>query len=188
VPRPRSADRRRAILSAATDVIAEQGLGAATAVIAKRAGVSNGSLFVYFDTKATLMNELYIALKTEMAAAALDGLPADRDAREQIHHMWDRWLRWATSFPQKRWALAQLQVSDEITADSHQIVGSAFGGVADLLERSRLHGPMREAPLRFVVELTNAIADTTIDAMIRDPARAEATGEIAFEAIWRVLA
>ncbi len=56
--RPRSKDRRNAILSAATSVIACQGLGAATATIAKEAAVSNGSLFLYFDTKATLFNEL----------------------------------------------------------------------------------------------------------------------------------
>ena len=61
--RPRNEDRRNAILSAATRVIASQGLGAPTAGIAKEAGVSNGSLFVYFDTKATLLNELYVALK-----------------------------------------------------------------------------------------------------------------------------
>lgn len=187
VSRPRSADRRRAILSAATDVIAEQGLGAATAAIAKAAGVSNGSLFVYFATKATLFNELYVDLKSEMGAAAVDGLQVEGDPREQVHHMWDQWLRWATSFPQKRRALAQLQVSDEITADSHRIVGAAFGGVADLLQRSRVDGPLREAPLGFVLDLTNAIADTTVDAMIRDPERAETTGRFAFEAVWRVL-
>lgn len=187
VARPRSADRRRAILYAATNVIAEQGLGAATAAIAKQAGVSNGSLFVYFDSKATLFNELYVDLKSEMGAAALDALPVDSDAREQVRCMWDQWLRWATFFPQKRRALAHLQVSDEITADSHRIVGFAFGGVADLLQRCRVDGPLREAPLGFVLDLINALADTTVDAMIRDPQHAEATGQIAFEAVWRVL-
>src|SRR5450755_2691979 len=102
MPRPRSVDRRNAILSAATHVIAGQGLGAATAAIAKEAGVSNGSLFVYFDTKATLLNGLYVALKTEMGAAAVDGLPVESDAREQVLHLWNQWLGWATSFPQKR--------------------------------------------------------------------------------------
>ena len=68
--RPRSDERRNAILAAATRVIASHGLGTATAAIAKEAGVSNGSLFVYFDTKVTLFNQLYVTLKTEMAEAA----------------------------------------------------------------------------------------------------------------------
>jgi AcrR family transcriptional regulator len=186
--RPRSDDRRKAILSAATRVIASQGLAAATAAIAKEAGVSNGSLFVYFDTKAALLNELYIALKTEMTAAATAGLPAEGEPREQIFHMWTQWLRWATTNPEKRRALAQLEVADDITADTHRAVGSAFSGIADLLERSRASGPMRDAPLGFVLSLTSAIADATIDAMIREPAEAEARSRVAFEAMWRILA
>lgn len=186
--RPRSDDRRKAILSAATRVIASQGLAAATAAIAKEAGVSNGSLFVYFDTKAALLNELYIALKTEMTAAATAGLPAEGEPREQIFHMWTQWLRWATTNPEKRRALAQLEVADDITADTHRAVGSAFSGIADLLERSRASGPMRDAPLGFALSLTSAIADATIDAMIREPAEAEARSRVAFEAMWRILA
>jgi AcrR family transcriptional regulator len=186
--RPRSTDRRNAILSGATRAIAMHGLGAATAAIAKEAGVSNGSLFVYFDTKAALLNDLYVALKSDMCAAAVDGLPAERDAREQVHHMWNQWLRWATSFPDKRRALAQLEVSDDITADSRQIVHSAFGAIADLLERSRVNGPMREAPLGFVLALTSAVADATSDQMIREPDRAGTHARIAFDAVWRMLA
>jgi AcrR family transcriptional regulator len=188
MPRPRSEDRRNAILSAATRVIAADGLGAPTAAIAKDAGVSNGSLFVYFGTKAVLLNELYVTLKKEMGAVAVAGLPVDSDVREQVLHMWNQWLRWATSCPEKRRALAQLQVADDITADSHRAVSSAFSGIADLLERSRASGPMRDAPLGFVLTLTTAIADAAIDAIIREPADAEARGSVAFEAMWRVLA
>src|SRR3954452_3286063 len=140
MPRPRSDDKRAAIMAAATRIIAAQGLGAATAKIAKEAGVSNGSLFTYFDTKADLINQLYQDLKTEMGAAALGGLPADGDARAQLLHMWSGWQRWATTHPHKRRALAQLQVSDEITASSHQAGGRSMAGVAAILERSRADG------------------------------------------------
>jgi AcrR family transcriptional regulator len=186
--RPRSEDRRNAILSAATRVIAADGLGAPTAAIAKQAGVSNGSLFVYFDTKAALLNELYVALKTEMVTAATAGLPAEREPREQVLHMWTQWLGWATTSPEKRRALAHLDVSDEITAESHQTVSSAFVGIAGLLQRSRADGPMQDVPLGFVLTLTNAIADATIDAILREPADAEALSRVAFDAVWRVLA
>jgi AcrR family transcriptional regulator len=175
-------------LSAATRVIAAQGLGAATAAIAKEAGVSNGSLFVYFDTKAALLNELYVSLKTEMTAAATAGLDAGGEPREQVRRMWTQWVRWATSNPEKRRALAQLEVADDITADSHRTVRAAFRGIADLLERSRASGPMQDAQLGFVLALTNAIAETTIDAVIREPTEAGALSSVAFDAIWRVLA
>jgi AcrR family transcriptional regulator len=186
--RPRSDDRRNAILSAATHVIAAQGLNASTASIANAAGVSNGSLFGYFDTKAALLNELYVSLKTELGAVALEGVPVEREVREQMRHLWNQWLGWATSFPEKRRALAQLDVSDDVTAESHQIVSTGFGGIAALLERSRANGPMRGAPLSLVLTLTTAIAEATIDAMLREPDQAEVNAQIAFEAMWRVLA
>jgi AcrR family transcriptional regulator len=188
VSRPRSADRRKAILSAATRAIASQGLGAATATIARDAGVSNGSLFLYFETKTILINELYVVLKTEMGAAAVAGLPAEAEPQKQVLHMWTQWLRWATTNPQKRRALAQLQVADDITAESHQTVSRALNGMAELLDRSRANGPMQDAPLGFVLTLVNAMAEATIDAMIREPSMAEARSKAAFEAIWLVLA
>lgn len=47
--------------------------------------------------------------------------------------------------------MAQLDVSEGITAESHQTVSHAFNGIAELLERSRAAGPMQDAPLGFVL-------------------------------------
>jgi AcrR family transcriptional regulator len=175
-------------MSAAIRVIASQGLSAPTAVIAKEAGISNGSLFTYFKTKADLLNHLYVEVKTEMAAVALEAVPTESDIRQQMLHMWSHWLRWATSCPEKRRTLAHLIVSDDITPASHQAGSQAMAGVARLLERSRENGPMRDAPLAFVVALMSALADTTIDFMIQDPANADRHCTAAFDALWRMVA
>ena len=175
-------------MSAAIRVIASQGLGAATATIAEEAGVSNGSLFTYFETKADLMNHLYIELKAEMAAAALDRLPTESDIRKQALHMWSHWVRWATSCPEKRRTLAHLGVSDDITPKSRRTGHQTMAGIAKLLERSRENGPMRNAPLGFVVALMSAMADATIDFMVGDPANANKHSKAAFDALWRMIA
>ena len=186
--RPRSDDRRSAIMSAAIRVIASQGLSAPTAMIAKEAGVSNGSLFTYFETKADLLNQLYVELKTEMASAALDGVPADKNIRDQMASMWSGWLRWATADPDKRRTLAQLAVSDEITATSREIGNRAMVGVARMLQRSRENGPMRAVPLGLVVGLMNAAAEATVNFIIHDPANVDAHSRTGFEAMWRMIA
>ena len=49
--RARSPEKRGAILEAAVHEIAEEGLGAPTAKIARRAGVAAGTLFTYFETR-----------------------------------------------------------------------------------------------------------------------------------------
>lgn len=175
-------------MEATTRVVAAQGLGAPTALIAKEAKISTGSLFTYFETKTALLNHLYIELKTEMATAALDGLPTERDSRSQLAHMWSGWVGWATSAPDKRRALAQLTVSDEITQQSREIGHRSMAGVAALLERSRENGPLRDAPLGLVANLINAIAEGTVDFIVTDPVHADVHRETGFAAMWRMIA
>jgi hypothetical protein len=97
------------------------------------------------------------------------------------------WLRWATAHPERRRTLAQLDVSDEITAATHAAASNGMTRIAQILERSRENGPMRDAPLAFVVVLANAVADATIDFIIRDPDNADAHARAGFEAIWRMI-
>lgn len=186
--RPKSDDKRDAIMAAAIQVIAAQGLSAPTALIAKEAGVSNGSLFTYFETKAELLNALYIDIKTEMAAAALEGLPLKADIRRQMLHSWSHSLRWAMSRPGKRRTLAHLVIADDITPASRKAGHLVMAGVAKLIERSRENGPMRNAPLDFVVAIMNGLGDATIDYMIRDRANADKHCKCGFDAFWRMIA
>ncbi len=171
--RPRSDDKRSAIMAAATRVIVEQGLGAPTALIAREAGVANGSLFTYFETKAELFNQLYLELKTQMASSALEGMPEGGDVRAQLAHVWSNWMHWAVRNGGQRRALALLGVCDELTPATRAEGHRAMAGLAGLMERSRAHGPMRDAPLAFVAAMMNALADATMDFMVQDPARAD---------------
>jgi AcrR family transcriptional regulator len=175
-------------MAAATRIIAAQGLSAPTAAIAKEAGVSNGSLFTYFSTKTDLLNQLFLELKTEMGEAALGGLPAGAEPREELRHLWRRWLNWATANPDKRRVLALLGVADDITPTTHAAAGESLTGLAAVLERSRAQGPMADQPMSFVLGLSNALAETTIDFIIREPQNASAHTEAGFAALWRLLA
>jgi AcrR family transcriptional regulator len=186
--RPRSDDKRSAILAAAARVIVTQGLSAPTAVIAREAGVANGSLFTYFETKTDLFNQLYLELKSGMAAAAMEGLPVQAGIREQMLHLWTNWMSWAVAHPENRRALAQLGVSDEITQETREAGHKTMAGLAELLERSRAHGPMSDAPKGFVVAILTSLAEATMDFMAQDPANAKKHCQVGFEAIWRVLA
>jgi AcrR family transcriptional regulator len=185
--RPRSDDKHSAILAAATRVFAAEGLGAATAAIAKEAGVSNGSLFTYFETKSALLNQLYLQLKAEMGAAAMAGMPEDEHIRGRALRMWTQWLKWAIENPAKRQTLERLMVSEELTPESHQKGSQTMAGIREILEQCRANGPMRDAPMGFVSGLMSALANATIQYMVAEPARAEEHLATGFEAFWRVV-
>jgi AcrR family transcriptional regulator len=185
--RPKSEDKRDALMAAATRVIAAQGLSAPTAVIAREAGVSNGSLFTYFETKADLFNQLYLELKTGMAAASLDGFAVQAPLREQFSRMWSNWMRWATTNPGRRRALALLGVSDDIAAETRAASHQAMAEVAEMLERARARGPLRDAPMAFVVAIMDSLAEATMDFMINDPINADEHCRAGFGALCRML-
>jgi AcrR family transcriptional regulator len=185
--RPRSEDKRDALMAAATRVVAAQGLGAPTAVIAREAGVSNGSLFTYFETKADLFSQLYLELKAGMAAASLEGLPAEAPLHEQFSRMWSNWMRWAMSNPGKRRALALLSVSDDVDQESRDASHQAMADIAGMLERARSDGPMRDASMEFAGALMNALAEATMDFMLNDPANADEHRRAGFDALCRML-
>jgi AcrR family transcriptional regulator len=77
--RPRSEDKRAAILEAAAEAVAVLGVSAPTAKIAKGAGVAEGTLFTYFPSKDELLNRLYLQLKMDLRDAMMDRLPCRQE-------------------------------------------------------------------------------------------------------------
>ncbi len=185
--RVRSDDKRSAILAAATHLIVTQGLSAPTMGIAKEAGIPNGSLFTYFPTKADLFNQLYLELKTEMAAAAMEGVQESEFTREHFYQVWRNWMYWATSFSEKRKALTQLNVSDVITPETRAAAHKAMRPIGAWMEHCRAAGAMSKVPMAFVAMLLNSAADATMDFMSQDPKHAKKHCKAGFDAVWRMI-
>jgi hypothetical protein len=101
--------------------------------------------------------------------------------------MWSNWVRWATSSPDSRRALAVLDVSDDIAVPTRAASHQAMADVAALLEQARSRGPMRDAPMEFVSAIMNSLAETTMDFMVNDPANADEHRRVGFEALCRML-
>lgn len=185
--RPKSDDKKNAILTAATKVIATEGLGASTARIAQVAGVASGTLFTYFPTKADLLNQLYLELKSEMAAGAFQGNQPGGDVWARMELLWDRWIRWAVLSPEKRRTLAQLAVSDEISPPTLEKGHRIMAEIAAVVDQSRRAGSLRDAPLALVSDLMAAQADACIDYILRHPDTLETCRATTFGALKRML-
>jgi len=97
VARPKSEDKRNAILNTAIRLFAERGLTAApTSEISKQAGVAEGTLFTYFKTKDDLINALYREIKLELADAMMSDFPRKKNVRTRLQvfalaGLWDQW-------------------------------------------------------------------------------------------------
>ncbi|HTD95911.1 MAG TPA: TetR/AcrR family transcriptional regulator [Edaphobacter sp.] len=188
MPRPKTGDKRAAILRAATETIAEDGLSASTARIAKAAAVAEGSLFRYFPDKDTLLNELYLELKLDVRCAMIAGFPVTGSLRRRVQHMWNAYIRWGMESPAKRKAMVQLDVSERITDYSRQEGKVGFEDTTEAMEQLVARGKLRGMPPAFASALLLAMAETTMASMAMSPAdsvRYRATG---FEAFWSAAA
>lgn len=185
--RPRSEDKRNAILSAATRVFAEQGLGAATAKIAREAGVAEGTLFTYFANKDELLNQLYLELKYEMRDLMIAGIRQvdSDDLREITHRFWVAYIDWGVAHPHKRKVINTLMLSDRVS-DENRAAGAAAFAVFSTRLNSSLEQGLRCGPnSTFVSALMGAIAEITMDIIVREPDNAELYREAGFEAFWK---
>lgn len=185
--RPRSEDRRRAILAAATELVAQQGVGAATAEIAKRAAVPHGSVFTYFPTKEELLNTLYRELTTELTNAVLAEMPTGADTRARFHHLWVRWTAWGVANDAKRRAQAQLNVSDQVTDRVRDAAYEYAEPVFQLIRQVSARGVLRDAPIRYVGSLVDAWATTTMNFMSRNATKADELCELGFKSVVKAL-
>src|ERR1700680_373647 len=124
--KPKSEDKRNAILSAATQVFAERGLGAPTPAITSAAVIAEGSLFTYFKTKDDLINALYRELKLELADAMMSDFPRKKNVRTRLQHVWDRYVKWGIANTKERIVLAQLTDSEVLTKESRDAGSAPF--------------------------------------------------------------
>jgi len=185
--RPKSADKRAAILEAAIAVIADEGVAATTATIARGAGISHGSLFQYFETKADLLNAAFLMLKSEIHVATLTDLPEAEEPLGQLRHLWVTWMHWGTSDPIRRRALSRLANEQVITPASRGESEAAMDRGIRIVQAVGANGVFKDQPIQFVARFFEALAATTMDAMIAEPDRAEEYCEISFKALSQAL-
>jgi AcrR family transcriptional regulator len=190
VARPKSEDKRNAILDAATRVFAERGLTAApTSEISKQAGVAEGTLFTYFNTKDDLINSLYREIKLELADAMMSGFPRKKSVRTRLRHVWDCYVNWGVKNPEQRKVLAQLQVSGMLSKESIEAGIAPFVEIQNMTrEAIERHILRADLPIELISKMLAASAEATMDLIVLKPAMANKYRDGGFEIYWAGIA
>lgn len=153
--RRRKADRPAEILTAALEVFAESGF-AATRLdeVARRAGVSKGALYLYFETKEVLFREAVRAaiqpnLERIRAVSGASDVPFETLARMAIGGM-----AMAVAGDRRIGGVIKLVVAEsanlpELGAIWHEtVVTPALGAMTGLIERAQGAGEVRDGDAR----------------------------------------
>lgn len=185
--RPLDERKRISIMQATETLVAEQGPSASTAEIAKAAGVPHGSIFTYFQSKASLLNAVYLNLKSDLTREILVSVDSNADLRMQLLQFWHTRVNWGVANPIRRRAMTQLSVSELITDESRQMALEEIRPGLEIIRKAASKGALRGAPANFSFALFEAIAGATMDFMADDAKNAEATRESGFDALWSAL-
>jgi AcrR family transcriptional regulator len=186
VARPKSEDKRNAILDAATRLFAERGLAAApTSEMSKRAGVAEGTLFTYFETKDDLINALYREIKLELADAMMSDFPRKKNVRTRLRHVWDRYVDWGVANPEQRRVLAQLCWSEALTNEAKDAGSAPFVEFQIMIRDAIDQRVFRDdLPVELISKSLGALAEATMDLMALRPSKANKYRDSGFEMFW----
>src|ERR1700753_195176 len=163
--RPKSEDKRNAILGAAAEVIAKRGLGAPTSAISIEAGVAEGTLFTYFKTKDELLNALYCEIKLDLADAMMTDFPRRSSIRNRMQHVWHRYVDWGVANPLQQRALQQIMVWGGLTEESKLAGLTPFMEIEATAQSAVEQHIFVDRPLPFIAAVVSALADTTMEFM-----------------------
>jgi AcrR family transcriptional regulator len=184
--RPKSENKRKAILDAAMELFADRGIAhAPTSAISAAAGVAEGTLFTYFKSKDELMNELYKEIRREIDRQ-LDKYPYKADPHTRLRYVWDKFVNMAIAQPKRLKVQSQLRSSGTLLKES-ETPGLT---VLEMLHSAReaVEGEeFKQAPAEFLVLLMRAHAEATIEYILAHPEQEAISREIGFKLIWRGL-
>ena len=184
--RPKSEDKRNAILDAAMRLFAERGLAAApTSEISNWAGVAEGTLFTYFRTKDDLINSLYREIKLELADAMMSDFPRKKNVGTRLRHVWDRYMNWGIANPKQRKVLAQLQVSEVLTKESRDAGSAPFVEFQTMIRNAiEQHVFRNDLPEELISKSLTALLETTIDLTVSNPSQTKTYRDSGFQLFW----
>ena len=99
---PMETANRSALIEASVQVVANCGFhGASVGMIAGRAGVAAGTVYVHFESKERLMLETYKELERRCLTALMKDYPSQGTIRQRFSHLSNRLIRHFILFPEE---------------------------------------------------------------------------------------
>jgi AcrR family transcriptional regulator len=148
--------------------------GASMDQVRHAAGVSNGSLYHHFPTKAQLADALYVDTLRHFHAALIAPIARDVSAEAGIKGMVRAHVNWVVKHPERAMLLHRLKRDGDVTDASEGISGAnaqTFGVLRAWVVRKTDEGEMRDVPFHLWMALVFAPAMSLTAKWVKEPGR-----------------
>ena len=142
--------KREQLMETAIRLLAEEGVGVATARIAKEAEVSNGTLFNYFETKQNLIDSVYVYIKTKIADEVLSPLDREQPLHDLLLSVWLSFSTWCRKHPLDITALDLLKSSQLLSNEVKEKGNDAWAGIFSRVQSGIEDGTLVSVPSEII--------------------------------------
>jgi len=153
------------IFESSLSLIYKEGIAGLTmAKIAKSANIATGTLYVYFESKEQLLNELYKYLRNKSLNRFLSGYDKEKPFKIRLKIVWINYLKHRIEYYEESVFMEQYYRSPYITDNQKKIAESLKTPIHELLQRGKKEMLIKQntdiemlfiAMLGFIRELVN---------------------------------
>ena len=160
------------LLNAATQVFLEHGFAASSMdMVRQLAGVSNGSLYHHFPTKARLADVLYAYTLRDFHSALQPSIGERTTAEAGVRSMIRAYINWVVAHPDRARLLHELRRGGHLSEDGEWTKEreDSFRALSDWVSRKVAQGQMRKMPFSVWVALVFAPAISLTAHWVKQP-------------------
>jgi TetR/AcrR family transcriptional repressor of multidrug resistance operon len=139
--------KREAISNAAIELITTIGFAdTSMSKIAKAANVSPATIYVYFENKEDLLNQIYLMVKREISEAMLAGYDDSLPVKAGFKLIWENACRYMLANPIRFAFSEQFANSPLVNRVSKEEGSEYFRAIFSLFERGKQEGIFKDIP------------------------------------------
>lgn len=164
--RPKDAEKREAIKSAALDLVAEEGLaGLKMAVLARRAGYSPSTLYVYFKDKEALVCGIFRELHQEGLSRVLETSRTERPYKLEFKDFWIRFMQYRLDRHRELFFLQQVRTSPYFDLQLQALEASEMSAQLQLMRKGKEQALLKELPDELLFAAVEGLSDKVADML-----------------------
>ncbi len=181
-------EKRTQIMKAALKLFCEHGFqNTSTASISKEADVATGTLFLYFPSKESLINTLYIESKKEMSEFLQEGLQRQKTPRSRVRHIWMRANEWALQNQNAFRFTHMFAASPYISTVTRKEAASSADFAEKFIRAAIREGAIGKMSLPLFFSIFDGLWIATVNhcATLKSKKNRQKIAEQAFEVFWK---
>ena len=177
--------KRIAIRDAVITDVVENGIGnAPVSLIAKRAGVSAGTIYIYYPNKDEMLQSIFLEIKSMLHDAMMAAAKSGASSEDCIRLMWFALFRFILEHPDMFAFHEAVSAEKILSSDQREDVVRMAGDVHRVLRAAVNDGTLKDIPIDGLVSLLIAPATSLARRMLASGSQDGEVAEQVFQAIW----